>query len=289
MTTRPTYRRCLWAALWCIVAAAHAGPTQQVVRVTNLNADGPGSFAAAVATKGPRVVVFEVGGVIDLGARGLEIAEPFLHVAGQTAPSPGITLIRGGLTVSTNDVVIRHLRVRPGDAGQAKRSKWEPDGLTTHRAARVVIDHCSFSWAVDENLSASGLNPSSADVTFRHCIIAEGLRLATHGKGAHSMGTLVFGNNERVAILFNLYACNDVRNPRFNGGCSATVANNLIYNPGGQAIHLQNSNPAISIVGNVLRHGPSTSPRLTMISDDRVLARCVRVFGPALVLEKSNI
>jgi hypothetical protein len=69
-----------------------------IVRVTNLNADGPGSLKAALETKGPRIVVFEVGGVIDLGRTTLEITEPYLTIAGQTAPSPGITIIRGGST-----------------------------------------------------------------------------------------------------------------------------------------------------------------------------------------------
>jgi hypothetical protein len=67
-----------------------------IIRVTNLNTDGPGSFAAAVAVKGPRIVVFEVGGVIDLNKNELKIVEPFLTIAGQTAPSPGITLSAAG-------------------------------------------------------------------------------------------------------------------------------------------------------------------------------------------------
>src|SRR3954471_9834133 len=83
----------------------------QIIKVTNLNASGPGSFAAAAATKGPRIVVFEVGGVIDLNGTVVKIAEPFITVAGQTAPNPGITFIRGGVGISTHDVVIQHVRV----------------------------------------------------------------------------------------------------------------------------------------------------------------------------------
>lgn len=243
-----------------------AGRGGKVIRVTSLAAEGPGSLAEALVAKGPRIVVFEVGGVIDLDGRTLEVTEPRLSIEGQTAPSPGITIIRGPLRISTDDVLVRHIRVRPGDCGKPKRSGWEPDSLAVHRANRVVFDHCSVSWGVDENMSAGGLDPSPSDITFSHCIIAEGLKNSTHKKGAHSMGTLIYGNNQRVAILWNLYACNDVRNPRFNGGASATVANNLIYNPGGQAIHMNNANPAVSIVGNVLRFGPATSPRLNMIS-----------------------
>ena len=86
----------------------------RILRVSNLNASGPGSFADAVQQRGPRIVVFEVGGVIDLGAQTLTITEPFLTIAGQTGPYPGITLIRGGIDIATHDVVVRHLRVMPG-------------------------------------------------------------------------------------------------------------------------------------------------------------------------------
>src|SRR6185312_9822525 len=79
--------------------AAHTpgGRGGQVIRVTTLAAKGPGSFLEALETKGPRVIVFEVGGVIDLHGEEIEIAEPYLTIAGQTAPAPGITLIRAGV------------------------------------------------------------------------------------------------------------------------------------------------------------------------------------------------
>src|SRR5580765_3282478 len=72
------------------------GVSGSVLRVTTLAADGPGSLRRALQTPGPRLVVFEVGGVIDLGGESLSIREPELTVAGQTAPDPGITLVRGG-------------------------------------------------------------------------------------------------------------------------------------------------------------------------------------------------
>lgn len=97
-----------------------------VIKVTNLNADGPGSLKAALEASGRRLVVFEVGGVIDLGGPDgvsrLRIENPNLTVAGQTAPGPGITIIGGDVLVNTQDAVLRHLRVRPGDAGLAKES-----------------------------------------------------------------------------------------------------------------------------------------------------------------------
>jgi len=95
-------------------AQTPGGRGGKIIRVTNLNADGPGSLKEAIETAGPRIVVFEVGGVIDLKRSTLTIREPFITIAGQTAPSPGITIIRGGLILRGHDAIIRHLRVRTG-------------------------------------------------------------------------------------------------------------------------------------------------------------------------------
>lgn len=185
--------------------AAHTpgGRGGQLLRVTTLAANGPGSLRAALEAKGPRTVVFEVGGVIDLDRAKVAVTEPFLTVAGQTAPPPGITLVRGGLVVATHDVVIRHIRVRPGGASIARMAGWEVDALTTQAGAwNVIVDHCSFTWATDENLSASGArfqgaNPDewrrnvSHAITFSDNLIAEGLRNAGHSKGEHSKGSLI--------------------------------------------------------------------------------------------------
>src|SRR5690606_6707929 len=92
-----------------------AGRGGEVLRVTNLNASGPGSLRAAIETPGPRVIVFEVSGTISL-TKNLYVREPFVTIAGQTAPSPGITIRGAGLFVLTHDVLVQHLRIRPGDA-----------------------------------------------------------------------------------------------------------------------------------------------------------------------------
>ena len=99
-----------------------AGQGGKVIRVTNLDAAGPGSLRAALEADGPRIVVFEVGGVIDLDRKSLSVTKPFLTLAGQTAPSPGITIVRGALSIATHDVLVQHIRVRPGDAGRAPRA-----------------------------------------------------------------------------------------------------------------------------------------------------------------------
>jgi hypothetical protein len=254
-----------------------------ILRVTTLAPEGPGSLAAALAERGPRIIVFEVGGVIDLNLKTLTAREPFVTIAGQTAPSPGVTLIRGGLRIRTHDVVIRHLMVRPGDAGQPKQSGWEVDGIVAEGgdAHDIIVDQCSLSWATDENLSASGprftgegVDPSvwrtgtAHCITFSRNIIAEGLSNATHAKGEHSKGSLVHDNVQDVAIVGNLYMSNMERNPLFKGGASGVIVNNLIYNAGKRFTHYNlhasewgdypRQAGQLAIVGNEYRAGPST-------------------------------
>ena len=268
-------------------ATTPGGRGGAILRVTNLNTDGPGSFAAAANTKGPRIIVFEVGGVIDLGAKELKITEPYLTVAGQTAPSPGITFIRGGLDVATHDVIVQHIRVRTGDAGLPKKSGFETDAMGTSGAAYdVIFDHITATWATDENMSASGLRFDGNDpekwrrdtshrITFSNNIIAEGLTFATHAKIEHSKGSLIHDNASDILIVNNLYAHNYERNPLLKGGVRAAIVNNLIYDPGQRAIHYNLMAEEwgshtwqvgkLSVVGTVLREGISTPPALALV------------------------
>ena len=260
-------------------AATRGGRGGKIIRVTNLNSDGPGSLKAALDAKGPRIVVFEVGGVIDMKRSTITIDEPFLTIAGQTAPSPGITIIRAGIDIKTHDVIVRHIRVHTGVDEQPQRSGWEADALSTVGAYNVIVDHCSLIWAVDENLSASGprftgnspeewRRGTSHNITFSYNIIAEGLAHASHPKGEHSKGSLIHDNATGILIYRNLYAHNHERNPLLKGGVHAAVVNNFIYNPGAMAIHYNlmalewGKQPyqlgELSAVGNVLRGGPST-------------------------------
>jgi hypothetical protein len=266
-------------------AATRGGTDGALLRVTNLRADGPGSLRAAIQTRGPRLIVFEVGGVIDLQQKNLVITEPHITVAGQTAPSPGLTIIKGGISIRTHDVIVQHIRVRPGDAGQPKRSGWEVDAISTSGADahNILVDHCSLTWATDENLSVSGPRlegpeATSRRVTFRHNIIAECLHDSTHPKGRHSMGSLIHDFCRDIAIIGNLYAHNNERNPYFKAHTTGVIVNNLIYNPGSRAIQLGFSagewtgsrftpvNPRVSIVGNVMFHGPDTRRALPLVT-----------------------
>jgi hypothetical protein len=252
----------------------------RVIRVTTLAGDGPGSLREALDAGEPRIVVFEVGGVIDLDRKTLKIASPYLTIAGQTAPSPGITLIRGGIDVLTHDVILEHIRVRVGEAGQAKGSGWGEDAFSTQGGAYdVIVDHCTFTWATDENLSASGprfTGATPADwregtshrITFSQNVIAEGLANSTHAKLEHSKGSLIHDNVSDILIYGNLYAHDFERSPLFKGGVRGAIVNNFIYDPGARAMHYNLQalewgsqpfeNGRMTVVGNVLRAGPST-------------------------------
>ncbi|MGH1558679.1 hypothetical protein ACRAWD_15290 [Caulobacter segnis] len=133
--------------------------------------------------------------MIDLARKSIRITEPFLTIAGETAPSPGITLIRGSLEIQSHDVIVRHIRVRAGRDGEPGKSGWEVDGITCWKAYDVIVDHCSTSWATDENLSASGprfeggedpakwRDGTSHRITFSNNIVAEGLSNAEPREG----------------------------------------------------------------------------------------------------------
>lgn len=252
----------------------------RIIRVTTLESEGPGSLREAIEADDPRIVVFEVGGVIDLGRKTLKLNNPYITIAGQTAPSPGITLIRGGLDVAAHDVIVQHLRIRPGNADQAWMSGWDEDAFSTQGGAyNVIVDHCTLTWATDENMSASGprftgTTPdewragTSHDITFSNNLVGEGLAYASHAKGEHSKGTLIHDNISNLLIVGNLYAHNFERNPLFKGGVRGVIVNNLIYDPGQRAIHY-NLAPEewldhpfevgrMTAIGNVLRAGPST-------------------------------
>ena len=260
----------------------------QILRVTTLATDGPGSLKAALQTKGPRIIVFEVGGLIDLGDQTLKVTEPFVTIAGQTAPSPGVTLIHGkGLAITTHDVIVQHLRIRTGDSGHPKASGWSTDGVRTEDGAYdVIIDHCSLYWATNKIAAVSGSrfkgatpddwrNSTSHRVTYSNTIVAEALSRSSHWKIEHSKGALIHDNTSGVLLIGNLFAHNYERSPLFKGGVRGAIINNLIYDPGQRAVHYNliaeewGTHPyqvgKMTAVGNVLRAGMSTPPDLAFL------------------------
>ena len=225
----------------------------QVLFVTNLNDDGPGSLRAAVNTAGPRIIVFRVGGVIELNST-LEVSNPYVTIAGQTAPGNGITMKNFGMNVKTHDAVIRYIRVRPGDPMQR-----ETDAIWVTRARNVVLDHVSTSWSIDETLSVT----RSSDVTVQWSMITESLNDSYHSKGPHGYGSLISATDGSYTFHHNLYAHHRSRNPRPQGeaapGLLLDFRNNVVYNWGDRAGYTSSREPQrLNFVNNYYKSGPSS-------------------------------
>ena len=242
-----------------------AGRGGAILRVTNLSDTGPGSLRAAVEAGGPRVIVFEVSGTIVLASR-LEIEDPFVTIAGQTAPSPGITLRGAPLQIDTHDVLVQHLRIRVGD-DTATLAAEALDGLQIYGSDvyNVVVDHLSISWAVDENLSASTAG-NRRDITIRYTIVSEGLSHTPHPEGEHSKGMFFGDGTGNVAVVRSLLAHNRDRNPYYKAGSRGLFVNNVVYDWGaGAATDFDGDGvtPQFgSVVGNVYVGGLDTGTDL---------------------------
>src|SRR5690606_11767552 len=142
-------------------------------KVTNLNDTGPGSLRAAVEATGPRTVVFDVSGRIVLESR-LIIRDPYLTIAGQTAPGKGICIANYDMGLLGNhDCIIRFVRVRPGDSAGLTL-----DGMGLARCEHSIIDHCSISWTQDEAFSSR----RARNITLQRSLISEALNVAGHAK-----------------------------------------------------------------------------------------------------------
>lgn len=196
-------------------AGAHAlgGRGGRVLFVTTLNDRGPGSLREAVETPGPRTILFRVSGTIRL-EKPLRIREGRVTIAGQSAPGDGITLRDHPLEVAADDVVIRYIRSRLGD-----ESRTESDAIWILGGHRIVLDHVSASWSVDETLSASANYTKAGegfwDLTVQWSIIAESLTHSLHAKGEHGYGSLIRGGRgARISFHHNLWANHEARMPR---------------------------------------------------------------------------
>jgi len=215
-------------------AYAQGGRGGRVIHVTTLADSGPGSLREAVDASGPRIVVFDVSGTIKL-AKSLYVEEPYITIAGQTAPGDGICLRDATFGVGTDHVVIRYLRCRLGDEGRGG------DAISVGAGRHIILDHCSASWSTDEVLSSSTGQPHLSDLTVQWCFITEALNSENHG-----FGSLIRGcRGARYSYHHNLYAHNRGRNPRPGNydeqnphdqdpdGLLLDFRNNVIYNWGG--------------------------------------------------------
>lgn len=247
-------------------ATARGGHGGRIIPVTTLADSGPGSLRECIEAQGPRVCIFRVGGVIRFEAPA-HIRNPFLTIAGQTAPDEGITLAHAGgpqgrtplVVKQTHDIIIRYLRMRPDIAGEEQGSE---DGVTIENSRRVIVDHVSASWARDELVNGFADND---EITISHSIFAAGIPphdkcalLASDPKGAQS-----------VSFIGNICAHNGDRNPDINfppGSC-VEVINNLFYNAQSEFAEIWESEGGspVSLVGNLFVAGPDTSRAATGI------------------------
>ncbi len=239
----------------------------RVIFVTNLDDYNPkskasktiaGSLRAALNEEGPRTIVFRKSGVIDLKTT-LTISSPFVTIAGQTAPGDGICLKSFGTVVTTHDVVIRHLRFRPGDVASK-----ELDALDVTGGKNVVLDHCSASWSVDETLSVTG--EGCTNVTVQWCIISESLNNSKHAKGEHGYGSLIRTDGD-ITFHHNLYAHHKTRCPRpgtygSERGIWLDFRNNVIYDWVSAAGYTSDDKAMLNYVGNVLKPRPPAAKTL---------------------------
>lgn len=237
-----------------------AGRGGAIIRVTNLNDSGTGSLRAAVDASGPRIIVFEVSGTIKL-ASDLTISTPFITLAGQTAPSPGINLRGAGMRITTHDVLVQHIRIRTGDAPEGPSpSNRDTLQVLGPNAYNVVVDHVSGCWSVDEVMSTWY---ALKDVTFSNNLLSEALYNSIHTEGPHSMGILLGDHAQNITMVGNLLAHCRERNPRLKGDVSAEIVNNVFYNAGATSnfasIGSDSGPNIVSLVGNKFIAGPNTS------------------------------
>jgi pectate lyase len=242
-----------------------AGKGGTVYRVTNLNASGSGSLKDCIDKSGARTCVFEVSGIIKITSD-LLIRNSNIRIAGQTAPSPGIMLRGAALRIQASDVLVQHIRIRAGDDTTGpdpnNRDSIKIEGSSSKTVRNIVIDHCSVSWAIDENVSVWGPHDN---ITFTNNIFSEPLNESLHmsddgrTREKHGFGVIVDAQNSHVTMIGNLFAHQVERNP-LSRTANLIFVNNLLYNRAHSDIDLQSDDGRrvkSSIVGNVFLRGPS--------------------------------
>jgi len=246
---------------------AIGGRAGKVYAVTSLADAGPGTLREAVEATGPRTVVFRVGGAINLKSR-LVVRNPYVTVAGQTAPGDGICIKNYTFGCSdTHDVIIRHVRIRIGD-----ESGLTQDGSGARGSDHVVFDHCSISWSIDEGFSSR----EGGNLTVQRCIISEALNIANHQKykpgSGHSFAGSISGNIG--SFHHNLLVNCAGRNWSLAGGLDRTgarlagrldIRNNVVYNWSHRTT--DGGVRELNFVGNYYLPGPA-SKNFTFLKPD---------------------
>ena len=229
----------------------------RVIVVTNLNDDGPGSFRAACEAAGPRIVIFNVAGIIRLTDR-IRVRAPYITIAGNTAPGDGVCIAGNTVELETHDIVIRHMRFRRGAMDAADRN----DAFGGNPVGNLMIDHVSASWGLDENMSmyrhmyrppggGPELKLPTVNVTIQHSIFSEALNTYHH-----AFGSTIGGLNS--TFHRNLWANNTGRNPSVGMYGDFTFVNNVLFNYRHRTIDGGDQRSFFNIINNYLKPGPGT-------------------------------
>jgi pectate lyase len=268
-----------------------AGRGGTVYRVTNLAASGTGSLRACIDAVGPRTCIFNVSGTIRLTSD-LIVRNDFITIAGQTAPSPGIMLRGAGVSIRASDVLMQHIRVRTGDdptgPDPANRDALKIQGTSLKPVRNVVIDHCSFSWAIDEIVSVWGPHDN---ITFTNNIFAEPLNESFHptddgtGVEKHGFGVLLgTSSGSSITMANNLFTHIVERNP-LSRAAELVFVNNVVYNREQLDLDVQSDIAAATrntVLNNLFIRGPSygrdSSPIYIRTSGTLTLGPLSRVY-----------
>lgn len=226
-------------------AATPGGRGGKVIEVTNLQDSGPGSLRAALELSGPRMVVFRVSGTIEMRSD-MEIRNPKITIAGQTAPGDGICLKNHRFLIGADDVIVRHLRFRRGRANDGR------DDALAIESKSVIVDHCSMSWGTDETLNTWH---GAENITVQWSIISEALDHNDHGFAATLGGV-------RASYHHLLITNSPGRNPSIGGNhvyqtVNMDFRNSVIYNFGYRTFDGKPS--SVNIVGNYFKPGPNST------------------------------
>nr|WP_320058365.1 polysaccharide lyase [uncultured Bacteroides sp.] len=229
----------------------------KVIVVTSLADEGSGTFREACETGGARIIVFNVSGVIRLNSP-IHLRAPYITIAGQTAPGDGICVTGASFLIDTHDVVMRHMRFRRGAQDVAFRD----DAIGGNAVGNIMVDHCSASWGLDENMSiyrhvynrdakGYGLKLPTVNITIQNSIFSEGMDSYNHGFGA-----TIGGHNCMFAR--NLFASNISRNCSVGMNEGFNLVNNVIYNWWNRSVDGGDHTSSFNIINNYYKPGPIT-------------------------------
>ncbi|MDL2241444.1 polysaccharide lyase [Bacteroidales bacterium OttesenSCG-928-L03] len=238
-------------------AYSFGGRGGRVIVVTSLEDSGPGTFRDACEQGGARIVIFNVAGIIHLKSP-VVIRAPYITIAGQTAPGDGVCIAGESLWVNTHDVVVRHMRFRRGETFVARRD----DAFGGNPVGNIMIDHCSTSWGLDENISfyrhmfnpedgSKDLKLPTVNVTIQNTISSQ--TLDTYN---HSFGSTLGGEN--CTFMRNLWANNAGRNPSIGWNGVFNFVNNVIYNWVHRSVDGGDYTALYNIINNYYKPGPLT-------------------------------